>query len=264
MKFANSSRPAVLALDFDGVLCNGLSEYFQAAWQVYRQIWAEPSEPPPSLEAAFRRLRPMVETGWEMPVLLRALILGSSEVEIRQGETWRTQALATTRATPAELAAALDQVRDQWIVHDLPGWLGAHQFYAGVKEQLQALLASGLPVVIITTKEGRFTQQLLQQQGLTLPPQQVIGKERGQPKAQSLHQVQQTYQIGFETLWFVEDRLKTLQNIQRQPDLKSVRLFLAEWGYTTSEDLAAARSDPQVVSLSLERFCQDFTAWQQG
>ena len=31
--------PTVLALDFDGVLCNGLSEYFQTAWRTYSQFW---------------------------------------------------------------------------------------------------------------------------------------------------------------------------------------------------------------------------------
>ncbi|MCY7286501.1 MAG: HAD family hydrolase, partial [Cyanobacteria bacterium CAN_BIN43] len=36
------TAPTLLALDFDGVLCNGLMEYFQTAWRVYCQIWSHP------------------------------------------------------------------------------------------------------------------------------------------------------------------------------------------------------------------------------
>ncbi|MBD2103784.1 HAD family hydrolase [Leptolyngbya sp. FACHB-261] len=255
--------PSVLALDFDGVLCDGLREYFQTAWRVYQQVWQSSPEPPLGLEAAFSRLRPVVETGWEMPVLLRAVLLGIPETEILSGDHWRTQAQDAPEATPTHLAAALDQVRDQWIRQDLASWLGLQRFYPGVVQRLHSLLDCGLPVVIITTKEGRFTQQLLQQQGIQLPHHQVIGKEYNQPKTQSLRAVQQTYEIPADEIWFVEDRLKTLQTVQHQPDLQGLHLFLAEWGYTTSENRNLARRDPQLVSLSLARFCQDFAAWRE-
>ena len=69
--------PEVLALDFDGVLCDGLVEYFQTAWQTYTQVWAvDETPPPPGMAGAFYRLRPVIETGWEMPVLIRAMVEG--------------------------------------------------------------------------------------------------------------------------------------------------------------------------------------------
>ena len=37
--------PDVLALDFDGVLCDGMQEYFETSRRTYTQAW--PDEPAP-------------------------------------------------------------------------------------------------------------------------------------------------------------------------------------------------------------------------
>ena len=76
--------PDILALDFDGVLCDGMREYFEASRRTYMRVW--PDEPAPSEELfpAFRALRPVIMTGWEMPVLLRALVQGYSQAAMLQ------------------------------------------------------------------------------------------------------------------------------------------------------------------------------------
>ena len=33
----NAAR--ILALDFDGVICDGMAEYWQTAWRTYTQVW---------------------------------------------------------------------------------------------------------------------------------------------------------------------------------------------------------------------------------
>ena len=67
-----NNYPTILALDFDGVICDGLIEYFQTAWRTYCQIW-KPVEtvPDPDLALSFYRVRPAIETGWEMPLNYR-------------------------------------------------------------------------------------------------------------------------------------------------------------------------------------------------
>ncbi len=39
------SIPDILTLDFDGVLCDGMQEYFEASRRTYMRIW--PDEPAP-------------------------------------------------------------------------------------------------------------------------------------------------------------------------------------------------------------------------
>ncbi|MFM6157521.1 MAG: HAD family hydrolase, partial [Sphaerospermopsis kisseleviana] len=63
------------------------------------------------------------------------------------------------------------------------------------------------------------------------------------------------------SLWFMEDRLKTLQLVQQQSDLDHVKLFLADWGYNTQAEREAGKNDPRIKLISLSHFVQDFSAW---
>ncbi len=252
--------PQVLALDFDGVLCNGLAEYFQSAWQTYCQIWLPLNPAPPdNLAAVFYRLRPVIETGWEMPVLLRAMLKGFSEARILA--SWSTvcsQVVTEENLNPQDLGVKLDTVRDEWIRTDLEGWLKSHQFYPGIAARLQGWLESQVKIFIVTTKEGRFVQQLLQQEGIQLPRDRILGKEGQRPKPETLRT------LNAVSIWFVEDRLPALQAVASHTDLSQVRLFLGDWGYNTPADQDTARQDPRIQLLSLSQFTQDFSAWPES
>ena len=50
----------MLALDFDGVLCDGRPEYFEAARRAYRETWPAAHEVPDAAAAAFGAHRPLV------------------------------------------------------------------------------------------------------------------------------------------------------------------------------------------------------------
>jgi phosphoglycolate phosphatase-like HAD superfamily hydrolase len=119
-------------------------------------------------------------------------------------------------------------------------------------------------LVIISTKEGRFIQQLLAQQGLELAANRILGKEIKQPKYETLRQLirlagQASH--AMPEIWFVEDRIKALQMVQAQPDLDTVQLFLADWGYNTAADRAIAQTDDHLRLLSLIQFAQPFDDW---
>lgn len=259
-------QPSVLALDFDGVVCDGLIEYFQTAWQAYCQFWAPAdTTPPEGLAPSFYRLRPVVETGWEMPVLLRSLLIGIPEAEIlAKWESIAPKQMQEGGFTSSEIATKVDRIRDEWIARDLDNWLAQHRFYPGVLDRLRQTLSQPVHLVIITTKEGRFVRQLLQQQQVDIPESQIFGKEVKQPKAQTLrdllHQFNQKFTQSAE-IWFVEDRLKTLKSIQAQPELNAVQLFLADWGYNTSADRDIANQDSRIHLLSLSKFVQGFSEW---
>ncbi|NEO03630.1 MAG: HAD family hydrolase, partial [Moorea sp. SIO3I7] len=106
-----------------------------------------------------------------------------------------------------------------------------------------------------------FIKQLLLQQGIKLPQDRIIGKESKRPKHQTLRQLIETFPGEAVTLWFVEDRIKTLQSVQQQPDLKAVKLYLADWGYNTKTEQEFACNDPRIQLLSLDKFYQDFSNW---
>jgi phosphoglycolate phosphatase-like HAD superfamily hydrolase len=215
----------------------------------------------------------VVEVGWEMPVLLRALLLGVSEEKILQD--WSAvvrEFVASEKLDAAEIGQKLDAVRDEWIETDLDGWLALHRFYPGAIERLHRItsaaqtsrLESSTQLFIVTTKEGRFVKQLLQQQGIQLSEERIIGKEIKRPKHQTLRLLIEAFTGEGVTLWFVEDRLKTLQSVQQQADLNHVSLYLADWGYNTTAHQESARNDPRIQLLSLSEFVQDFSVWVEA
>ena len=254
--------PTLLALDFDGVICDGLIEYFQTTKRTYLQIWQDNQSSIDDLASSFYRLRPVIETGWEMPVLLRALVLGTSEAEIHQNWSSICQQIVESEQLEGKtVAKQLDSVRDRWIKSDLDSWLELHRFYPGVIERVRQILNSSTELYIVTTKEGRFAKSLLQQQGIELPQQQIIGKESQRPKHQTLRQLMEAASNEAVRVWFVEDRLNTLKSVQQQTDLQQVRLYLAAWGYNTQSVRESVKGDRTIKLLSLEQFNQDFSDW---
>jgi len=263
------STPAILALDFDGVLCDGLIEYFQTAWKAYCQIFDQPKAAPPAgLAERFYPLRPVIETGWEMPLLLHALQQGVEEAAVL--DHWSTlvpEILQATQVQPPAAMAAVDGVRDRWIQADFEGWLSLHRFYPGVIERLRGAIAAGVFPLIISTKEGRFIQALLALAGVELPREQIIGKEIQQPKTVTLRQLQESppaTAANARPIWFIEDRLKTLDKVKAAPELSDVTLFLADWGYNTQAERDRAAPDPRIHLLSLSQMTDDFSAWIQA
>ncbi len=258
-----ASSPTILALDFDGVICDGLIEYFEVAWHTYCEIWSTANDTPPDdLALRFYRLRPVIETGWEMPVLIKALVDGILDEKIlHEWASIAPKLLLNDKLQAKEIAAKLDNQRDEWISTDLDGWLSLHRFYPGVVEKIKLTLDGGVKLYIVTTKEGRFVQQLLQQEGVNLPAASIFGKEVKRPKYEILRELKQEAENKPVSLWFVEDRLKTLQLVQQQTDLEDVKLFLADWGYNTQAERETAQNDPRIKLLSLSQFAKDFSAW---
>lgn len=257
----NSTIPQILALDFDGVLCDGRAEYLESSWRVYTEIWDGSEVDLEALRPHFYELRSVIETGWEMPLLLRSLQEGISRMTIQ--ENWSSlvvEMLEKHGLTQARMAQLLDQKRDRWIETDSDDWLAHHEFYPGVIAKLEAMIHHSLPkIYIITTKEGRFAQKLLDQQGITFPSGQIIGKEIQQPKKQTLMTLRQ--QNNDASVWFVEDRLKTLLSVATVPSLSSVGLFFATWGYNTARSRQQAQAHPQIQLLTLQQFNQDTSQW---
>ncbi|MCU0543017.1 MAG: HAD hydrolase-like protein [Oscillatoriaceae cyanobacterium Prado104] len=258
----NTNFPTILALDFDGVICDGLIEYFQTAWRTYCLIW-QPAEtkPDPDLAESFYRVRPAIETGWEMPLLIRALLTGITVEQILLD--WPNivpQLLAENNLRAAEVGAMLDGLRDDWIAKDLASWLELHRFYPGIAERLHQLQGGAVKVTIVTTKEGRFVRELLQLAGVEMPSDLIFGKEYKKPKHQILREFLAAAGEN-TTIWFVEDRLKTLLSVKQQPDLSEVKLFLADWGYNTLPERESVAQNPPVQLLSLSQFAGDFATW---
>src|SRR5919108_1825294 len=152
--------PNILALDFDGVLCDGMREYFEASRRSYMRIWPDEPVPGDDLLPAFRALRPVIMTGWEMPILLCAIVQERPESAILQN--WaavRDDLMSSQQLHGAALISALtrtlDEIRRTWIAVDPRGWLERNVPYCPL-EEVRRLVAEPERAVLVTTKEGVF------------------------------------------------------------------------------------------------------------
>jgi phosphoglycolate phosphatase-like HAD superfamily hydrolase len=263
--------PTLLALDFDGVVCDGRPEYFETAWRAYVEAWPPPALTPgrpDKVAAQFSTLRPLIESGWEMPLLLHALLAGVGEASLANRHVWLTTAkglMADAGVSAETLGRALNRIRDEWFARDPDGWLSHHGFYPGMVARLMSLADGGPRVVIVTTKAERFVRALMAAQNPRLAAIAVIGREPGAPvpKPVTLRRLADKYGVGADGtgLWFVEDMLETLEATATRPELAGARLFLADWGYNTAEDRARAGAAGRVRRLSLDCFAGPLEAW---
>jgi hypothetical protein len=259
--------PNILALDFDGVLCDGMREYFETSRRTYRKIWPGEEAPDETLFPTFQALRPVIMTGWEMPVLLRAIVQARSESSLLQDwEAVRDELVKSGKphgeALVSKLGHMLDEVRRDWIATARQDWLERHVPYCAL-DDIRRLLAEPERTALVTTKEGEFARLILEHWGIY--PTNIQGKEAGTHKCENLRTLIAEYTTAHgrrPRLWFVEDRLETLQHVTIHPDLADVGLFLADWGYNTPETRASVRDDRRIQLLTLEQFRSGLTIWQ--
>jgi len=264
--------PGLLVLDFDGVVCDGMDEFVETSWRTLAEVTRRdlPSARRAELASRFAGLRPIVESGWEMAVLLGVLAEGAPADDAALGEvgSWAAARDAYMRAhelQQARVAAAFDAVRVRWIEADLPDWLGHHRFYPGVAAWLAGLAGSGAPVYVLSTKGKPFLDALLAGHGVDMPPDRVIGKvEPRRDKWDVILGLAAAHGVPPAQVWFVEDRLATLLELRhRAPALADAHLFLAAWGYVFPDrDRAAARA-AGIPVLSLAEMTGPFEGWNR-
>lgn len=258
------------ALDFDGVLCDSCGESSLSAVKAAKLRWPGLFDGvDTSIEAwivdQMHTVRPVVETGYENLLLVR-LLLETKVPAIRKSsvaeglkvdeilDNWMKLKPVIMEEWGEErdpLINLFGKVRDEWIEKDLATWIGANRFYPGVSD---AIKFASSKIYIVTTKQGRFASALLQElAGVTIPPERIYGLGTG-PKVEVLKQLQKRPEHQGLTLHFVEDRLATLKNVIKEPELDGWNLYLGDWGYNTQREREEAASIPRIRILELSEF----------
>jgi phosphoglycolate phosphatase-like HAD superfamily hydrolase len=243
----------LLVFDFDGVLIDGMEEYWWSARRAALSL-APGAVLPETAPEGFLRLRPLIHKGWEM--VLMAAELGRSGFHLAAAladyDTALAAALRHWGWHPAALQTALEQVRREAIITDRAHWLSLHRPYPGVPERLAGLAAEGADWMVLTTKGADFATELLAARGLT--PLELFGHEQGS-KPEVLLRLKERRR----PLWFIEDRRLTLEAVRATAGLEAVRCYLATWGYLRPGDL----EDPPtgIRLLGPERFLAPLAGW---
>ncbi|CAH9140404.1 unnamed protein product [Cuscuta epithymum] len=228
------------ALDFDGVLCDSCGESSLSAVKAARVRW-------PSL---FKTVDPLSED-WivdHMHIVADGLTVDDIL------ENWREIKPLITEEWNENVDDLIDlfgKVRDAWMDNDMDTWIGSNRFYPGVAD---ALKFASSKIYIVTTKQSRFAYSLLRElAGVTIAPGMIYGLGTG-PKVKVLKELQEMPENKGLTLHFVEDRLATLKNVIKEPELDGWNLYLGDWGYNTPKEREEAAQISRIHLLELSDF----------
>ncbi|MCK9604983.1 MAG: HAD family hydrolase [Methylomonas sp.] len=246
------SNSIIHAFDFDGVICDSAVETAITGWKAAGQIWPDmQADMPDALIDSFRRIRPIIETGYEAILAMRMLQQGDSIGDIYNGYTDRTTVLLQqAQVSTDELKQLFGDTRDQWIADNRDEWIAMNPLFSGVAEKLKTLEADSW--YIVTTKQERFVRKILKANDISLADQRIFGLDRNMSKPEVLTGLLANHPS--QTMRFLEDRLPALLGVQKHPALSSVNLFFARWGYNTREDKALVAARQDIIGLNLENF----------
>lgn len=230
---------SIYALDFDGVICDSAVETGVTGWKAAATLWSDIKGPLPdkAILDAFRKVRPVLETGYEAILIMRLLKDGVDSGSLLADYSNRIATLIHQQALDIDdLKQRLGSTRDAWIASDLESWIARNPLFPGIKQQLQ-ILNQKATWYIITTKQERFVKQILEANEINFPDDRLYGLDRRMSKSEVLKRVLHSHPDL--TIHFVEDRLPTLAMISKDNELSAINLYLADWGYNTQHDRLA-------------------------
>ena len=254
---------SVLALDFDGVLCDSARETGITGWKAAATLWEdmERALPPQPLLERYCHARPMIETGYQAILMMRLLKDGEDPEALLETFPHRIHEVVEKSGTDAAgLKRLYGAVRDRWLQADPQGWLSLSPLYPGTRQALNER-PPGTDCYIVTTKQERFVTRLLEHNGVRFDTERIFGLDRGISKEAVVHHLM-AHHPG-DPVHLVEDRLATLKRFLARPDLATVHLHMAGWGHNTEAErreamglkihLLTALSLPEIANMEYHR-----------
>ena len=240
-------KSIIYALDFDGVICDSAIETGVSAWKSAATLWDDFTSPLPTAELLekFRQVRPVMGTGYESIFIIRLLHDGETIETIMDDYHAKTQkVIEDSRLNIDSLKKLFGETRDSWIEDDLDEWVDMNPLFSGIAEKLQYLSEHAV-WYIVTTKQERFVKHILSANQIELSGDRIFGLDRNMTKEAILIDLAQKH--AQEKIYFVEDMLASLLKVLNNDKLESVKLFLALWGYNTTQDKLDAET--QAIEL---------------
>ena len=243
----------ILALDFDGVLCDSSREVFVIAVDAYASL--EPGSAlvdrlrplrddalgggvdfrSDALYTVFSGLLPLGNRAEDFGVSLKAI---ENETVIEDQEGYDTFYCEIGQkwldAFHHEFYAARSRLREA----DTGAWLELHFPYPGLAEILGSHRGRTAPAVA-TAKDARSVHLLLEHLGYSgvFDPGLILDKETGVKKTHHMEALRKRTGVDFDPITFADDKVNHLVTVAAL----GVRLVLAGWGFNTPREHARAR-----------------------
>jgi len=264
---ATVGKKEVFLFDFDGVICDSCDECSVAGLRALIALGVAPEELsadealPKWLLIKMRQIRPAIEVGWQIPVLL-AVVVEQELAALEGGKKAMTadeiasdyrrlisETLEGWGKSEQDLINAFGDARDRWMVDDMASWLASNRFYDDVPPIISECRGNAL---VVTTKQQRFAIALMRHAGISdtaLPNDRIYGLGMYKNKMDVIADHMAVCELEPNNVHFFEDRWPTLVKCLADERLVGVQFYLCGWGYCTEEEVAAARLEERVRVL---------------
>jgi len=248
------SSQKIFLFDFDGVIVDGMSEYWHSSLLACEKYLNSPYisgdlKLYKRVPNTFKEIRPWVKYGWEMVLIAHEIIkTENSRKKLNKDDFIKNyhqnckRILKDNSWIAEDLQKILDKSRKYQIDKDFKSWVNLHNPFIEVINFMKKLRKEKIKSGIITTKGKIFAEKILKE--LNIFPEFIFGYESG-TKIKITEKLSQTYEI----LGFIEDRKKTLIDIKQNSETAHIPCFLADWGYLKNSDRNDLNNEIKLLKL---------------
>lgn len=226
----------MLALDFDGVVCDALTECAAVTWHAAHPP-LDGETPPPLADAVEQVPEDFVRTFTSVRAYSKTLddfmVANAVPVghEVDQAGFAQHRAAAGS-ARLAGQAKAGEEIRGYWRAHQFDEWIALHTVYPEVAD---VIARNGQRVVIVSAKDADSIRAILAHHRLAGYVEDVFGSCAD--KSAAVAQFAAGVDASDSDVVFVDDNLANAVTVERLP---GVRAVWATWGYHGPEDVDLA------------------------
>ena len=237
----------IVALDFDGVICDSIDECMLSAFNAYHFLdggskWVDSLfKINPEFSRRFRFLRYLVRPAKEYWLLVNWIYKHDDNIDQSKFDILKKEYADHL----VEFEPLFFEARHRLRVENPAGWLALHRLYP---EFLQGWdkVRNHSSVYIVTDKDLLSVQYVIQLWGLSIAKEHLWTKEKRLSKSFAIDQISMQTDCPPRNILFVDDNPHYLSEVS----MVGARCFWASWGYSNFETAQKVDEFPHLATLA--------------
>jgi len=229
-----NQEPLLLAVDFDGVICQSTDECMVTAynaWNAYNgsdKFFSTIEDIPDEEADIFRTNRGYVRSGGEYYILMRML----SENKTLSGQQHFDELARQWHSACMAFSSMFYKSRQRLMRQNIGRWIALHHVFSEVLKKIEKHITNG-QTYIITMKDRNSVDTILADKGLNVPEEKVLDKDSFPTKLAALEHLAKKHRISHANVRFLDDNVTHLL----EPLARGFDVYLARWGFHTDDHL---------------------------
>jgi phosphoglycolate phosphatase-like HAD superfamily hydrolase len=235
----------ILALDFDGVICDALNECILVTWNGYydKSLDAFSSQGLATIPEWFIQRFSECRNFAKHLGHFAVSIFDRDTVIKTQGDFERVY-LSLDPVEVETFVAKVNNYRALAAKYREADWLAHHTLYPGVRKFLASL---EIPLYIVSAKDEGSIKKILANAGIYLQPHRIFGERR--KKLPALEIIQDFELVTIKDICFVDDNIMNVIEAKQA----GYGAYWADWGYSAPAHIELAKLHG-VTDLTLQEF----------